>query len=299
MPKYLVHKAVPLDKVKAKRRAQLQEVGYLDRHYLAQPKYDGCCGIVVDGVMLSRTGEMVHSCDHIVEAIVNDFNDMVVFGEVWHRELPQSEISGKFRQHDAAPELKFVVFDVISRMDYERGNCTTPYFQRLQCVYNQHKPLTDDDGCVSAFSAAVWRPAVTYFQGSYGFHEDFLQSWLKPGYDGIILRDGLAPWIQGTGTGGEIIKVKRSLHFDLLVLGVNEGAGKMAGMAGTLTLQWDGGRTIEAGGMDYATRTEWLQNPQSIIGMIVEVEAMDYTKEGLLREPRIKSIRYDKENPDF
>ena len=34
------------------------------------------------------------------------------------------------------------------------------------------------------------------------------------------------------------------------------------------------------------------------LGKIVEIEAMDYSSDGLLREPRLKGVRLDKLEPD-
>ena len=71
----------------------------------------------------------------------------------------------------------------------------------------------------------------------------------------------------------------------------------MAGMAGKLVLDFRG-IEVRAGGLDYDTRRTWFNNPDSIIGKIVEVECLGVTEDGSLREPRIKGVRHDKIKPD-
>lgn len=295
----IAHKAVELSKVKAARRKVLSQPGYLDQNYIAQPKYDGCfAAVFVEafdvGHMESRTGEQVQSCDHIVRDITRAFPaGMVVFGEVWKPMTPQSEISGKFRRQSVQePDLQFVVFDCVTLTDFVYGFSEHPYTERFDQVWARYDQQL----------RTSWCPVVHYNPGTYGNYAALRDTYLDRkggGYDGLILRDPNAPWILGTGTGGEIIKAKRVLSFDLEVLGVNEGTGKMKGMAGTLTLRWKNSRTIEAGGLDYLTREAWFLHPESIIGKIVEVEAMDYSTDGLLREPRIKGVRFDKDKADY
>lgn len=289
MADLIAHKAVELDKVKAARRRVLSQPDYLDMNYMAQPKYDGCFGAVVtdERTMYSRTGEETRSMKHIIAEANYCFPGQVVFGEVWAPGIGQSEISGAFRQHHPAEWLVFVVFDAITLAEFNVGYSSRPYKERV---------LSIERGC----AGPCLRSIQTYSAGTYGKHESLRDYYLaKGGYDGLILRDPEGHWRMGTGTTGEIVKSKRVLSFDLTVLDVKEGKGKLLGHAGSLVLRWKDGRTIEAIGGSYADRKDWLANPSRIVGRIVEVEAMDYSADGLLREPRVKCIRFDKEKADF
>jgi DNA ligase-1 len=299
MAELLAHKAVELDKVKAARRKVLSQPGYLDQHYLAQPKYDGCFGVadLQERKMLTRTNEIIKSCDHVLRDLEScGFGNRVVFGELWKPDMEQSKISGDVRRHTPAPHLNFVVFDCVTSEEFDVGYSAVPYAERMAFVWRTF----DSAFRVPAFSAHTCVPVIHYNPGTYGQHEALRDKYLaKGGYDGLILRDQDAPWVMGSGTGGEIIKSKRVLSFDLTVLDVKEGKGKLLGHAGSLVLRWKDGRTIEAIGGSYADRKDWLANPSKIVGRIVEVEAMDYSTDGLLREPRVKSVRFDKERADF
>ena len=54
------------------------------------------------------------------------------------------------------------------------------------------------------------------------------------------------------------------------------------------------GFTGTQSGMTDAQRDEWWKAESAIIGKVVEIKAMKRLKDGSLREPRFKSIRFDK-----
>src|SRR5690348_6581729 len=122
MAEYIVHKAVELSKVKAKRRAVLEQPGYLEKNFIAQPKYDGCNVVAhlcedMEGSRWvrfeSRTGEHVLSMDHVNMAMcsLGTLPLGVYLGEAWAPDLPFNEISGLFRRQNTDEEtcrLQFV-----------------------------------------------------------------------------------------------------------------------------------------------------------------------------------------------
>lgn len=289
MANYLVHKAVDLAKVKVKRRAVLSQPGYLEKNYLVLEKYDGCCGIVFvnsDGVashMVTRTGEHIRSCDHILHWITTDnkWRNVVLFVELWHPDMEFAEISGKVRQHSPAPELIYKAWDVVPADDYYMaGECKIPFKQRYEWM-RDNVPLE--------FLAHL------YAVNPVSLQKEANHLAQLGGYDGLIAKDPNGTWKLGLGTDGESIKVKQKLSFDLEVMGVTEGAGKHVGRIGSLVVRFRGGNLLGVGtGLsdDDRKRTDW-------IGKIVEVEAMGYSSEGSLREPRLKGERFDKEQADF
>lgn len=288
MANYLVHKAVDLAKVKVKRRAVLSQPGYLEKNYWVLQKYDGCCGIVfinssgVASHMLTRTGEKIRSCDHILRWITTDnrWRNVMLFVELWHPDMEFAEISGRVRQHSPAPELIYKAWDVVPADDYMVGECAVPFKERYGWIQDN----TPED-----FRAYL-----------YPFNPVSLQQEANllaqsGGYDGLIAKDPDGTWKLGLGTDGESIKIKQKLSFDLEVVGVTEGAGKHEGRIGSLLVRFRDGVTIGVGtGLSDRDRLrdDW-------VGKIVEVEAMGYSSEGSLREPRLKGERFDKEQADF
>ncbi|MDO3559436.1 hypothetical protein [Ralstonia pseudosolanacearum] len=303
MAEYLIHKAVEFDKVtaKAKKDKGLTSLTDLFDRYTAQRKYDGCNGILVvkpnETTLLSRTGEVVRSCDHIRKAgrvLMNPLlvmgDAVVLLGEVWQAGRPQAQISGDFRRHDPAPGLQFIAFDMLFLDEYEAGVSTTPFKQRYLSLHMRLRSTHQTD---------TVRLCETYNPGTYGDPQRLADELVaRGGYDGAILRDPEAGWTRGSGTAGEIIKVKNAETFDLRVVGVEEGKGKYAGTLGSLVLQGPKG-PVTCSGMSDEQRNQWWAEPSLIVGQIVEVAALGFTVRGSLREPRFKGIRHDKEHADY
>lgn len=305
---YIVHKAVELSKVKAKRRAELSAPGYLEANYIAQAKYDGC-NLVIEihedvsgdkwGYAYSRTGEVVKSCDHIIAAMcmLPGIERGTYLGEAWCPDAEFNEISGWFRRQQADEDtcrLQFVVFDVLTPDEWETGTSDVPYEQRaLRAGILTH---------ITQGQAPVWSA------GSFG---KIAETWKNTtaqdvcnklvdagGYDGLILRDPLGRWRKNDkGTGGEIIKIKRKLSFDLRVVDYVPGKGKHEGKIGSLVVEFRGQRMGAGTGLRDDER-DVSQFEANWLNKIVEIEAMDYSSDGLLREPRLKGIRLDKLEPD-
>src|SRR5690606_20801028 len=144
--------------------------------------------------------------------------------------------------------------------------------------------------------------ARTHFTPGTAGHETW-QGWCnelkaRGGYDGLILRDPKGTWTRGSGVTGEIIKLKPVLSFDLRVVGAEEGKGKHAGRLGAIVVEFQGKKLRVGTGFSDAERKDWWENGEDLIGQIAEIEAMDFSADGLLREPRFKGIRHDKLEAD-
>lgn len=296
MAEYIVHKAVELDKVQKKLRPTDKE---LTHEYIPQPKYDGCNMVAIkranaaDAVDLrSRTNEVVHSANHIKEALaLAPFLAVGVYlGEYWHPTLDQPTVSGMFRKQSAQyTEPFFVVFDYLTLEEFEQGYSDLTYEERTRRL----SPLF---GLIEECKAPV------FLAESQGFLIDDDLTPLEAAnllckggrYDGLILRKPSGKWKAGSGTTGEIIKIKPTLTLDLTVLRVNEAVGEKTGRAVyTLVVKLPNGNEQEVGS---GVPHDWKALP--CLGDIVEIEAMSYSTKGLLREPRYKGIRHDKVAPD-
>lgn len=305
MSEYIIHKAVEFGKVKVAVRKELgaESVDDLSSIYYAQRKYDGCNGIVIvtpngsGDKVLSRTGELVKSCDHLVKGVRQRLHSRLakggayaVLGEVWRPGTTQNVISGEFRKGEARPKLQLQVFDMLTLTEFEAGHSPFAFAVRFEVLFPYFR---------GAHSTDSIQLAATYTPGSYGRATDLCDSLVaEGGYDGLILRNPYGTWTAGSGTDGEIIKVKKAETFDLRVVDVEEGKGKYKGTLGALVCQGPKGH-VKVSGMTDEERDAWFANPQQIVGQIVEVAALGFTPQGSLREPRFKGIRHDKELADF
>lgn len=297
MADYIIQKAVNLDAVKKKLQRPLAE---LQLTYEAQRKYDGCCAVMgfplVGGSWTkSRTGETNFALAQIERQLEAACRGYVLIGEAWHCDIPFNEISGHFRRYQENDDLNLIVNDVLTITEFEAGYSAVPYAARKQ-RWTDLAPHID----------RAWF-AASYAPGTYDAQALCNELVDDPaGYDGLVLRDLLGTWTVGSGTTGEILKVKRVLSFDLLITGFKMGEGKHAGRLGALSFDFKG-KTLWVGtGFSDRERDLWWHygtafpsGKLAILGRIGEVEAMDYSSDGLLREPRFKGLRHDKINADF
>ncbi|BAG70383.1 ATP-dependent DNA ligase [Ralstonia phage RSB1] len=308
MSGYIVHKAVEFEKItKGARTALSKSLGVLvggvddlSDYFIAQRKHDGVNGVAVlkgnGDTMLSRTGEVAKSCDHILRYLKGHIGkDWVVLGEVWHKKWKQSDISGAFRRHSPGPELTFAAFDMLTVAEFEAGCSNRPFAERYLKLHSKLAGTPSDP----AFLCATYNPgtygSATGLAADLGSKGPVGQGW----YDGLILRDPAGFWTAGSGTTGEIIKVKPRQSFDVLVLGVNEGLGKNAGTCGSLTCKGPSKTFTVRGCVTDGVAALWWDNPDNIVGKIIEVECLGITEDGSLREPVMKCVRDDKLDADF
>lgn len=297
MAKVLNLKPVEFDALTAKRQAAFE---WKDRILL--PKYDGCFAMMLflDGqpnAILSRTGEIVKSMDHLFEDAVVRYPDIAktkggwaLLGEAWIPGREFAELSGMFRRQYPQPELCFAAFDVVN---WEAGTdgpklfSASSYRDRVDMlkrtarqVYNSVIPPLPID-CESREHAVKYAAMCKELGG----------------YDGAICSDPKAVYLPGAGRDGEFIKLKPLVSYSLLVTGYTEAVGAKTGRAtGALQVRFKDGAPL---GVATGLSEEQQANLASFVGKIIEVEAMGISSKGLLREPRFKGIRDDVVTPDF
>lgn len=255
--------------------------------YIMMPKYDGCLAIVVpdgQGYVLTRTGELITSIPHVLAQAREMLPGYVIFGEVYKFDTPFKDISGSFRRHAPQDDLILVAFDAVPLVDWRAGKCDESYKARLARLLNAWHASH-----VPAISVAPAGAAVA----SQGFANSLVE---QGGYDGAILRRANAGWHVGASKNGEAIKVKPVKSLDLRAVSWFWGKGKHAGRAGGIVVEYRGVTTQVGTGFSDAEREDIADN--GAIDVIAEIEFMELTADGKLREPRFKGWRFDKDQPD-
>lgn len=222
--------------------------------------------------------------------------DCVILFEVHKDGLTVNDISGSCRRKS----IQFVgaqgmCHDVIPYDDFVEGICTVHYIDRkrnLQDMFDMQ-----------------YYPPFSISEGFYIRNEEeatrLADKYINAGEEGIIGRNPLGIYQAGK-RNENLWKIKQELSFDLLVVGLEEGKGKYKGTLGKLLCKFrlfgkeDGEIcTIKCSGMTDKQRHAWWANPDDTVNKIVKVDAMTYSKNGLLREPRFKEVREDKYKADF
>lgn len=224
---------------------------------------------------------------------VGSWTSFVLIAEAWHPDLEQAVISGLCRTEveGAAKGIQLHVHDILSLQEFDAGESIVPYKERLLRLdsimdYKDTEHLT--------------RITQTYIHGAEALktHASIVQG---RGGEGVCYRPENAGWVSGN-RGTNLIRIKEKITYDLEAIGVSgveEGA--KGGLKGVLQVKWkafgksDGIESIQdIRGMSHDQLRAWRDNPELIVGQIVEVEAMKFTAYGMLREPRFKGIRTDK-----
>lgn len=257
--------------------------------YIMMAKNDGCLAIIVSdhsdsASVISRTGEPITSMPHCAEAAAKLLPGWVIFGEAYKFDTPFKDISGAFRRHAPQADLICVAFDAVPVAAWRAGKCDIPYKDRLARLSAACRATPQ--------SAIIVAPALDYVAP-----QGFANALVKlGGYDGAIVRRADAPWTTGASKNGEAIKVKPVQSLDLRAWAVFPGKGKHAGRAGGITVAYRGVETNVGTGFSDAERERLTTH--GCKGQLAEIEFMEITADGKLREPRFKGWRFDKTEPD-
>jgi len=304
----LVHKAVePKNLSKAGKQRFADLLG--NPNAIVQPKYDGVyCQLVDEGgpsgahyVAYSRTGERMPSVSQLILSFYNAHGTADRYiGELWAAGTSHADLNGAARRQYEQPQLAFVAFDA----DW---GVPVQYTTRLRHLRDMWKPER------MVISPKTWLLSNDTLDDLYAMAKEFKDD-PAGAYDGLMLKDPLGMFIPGDGKGGEVIKIKPRNSGDFRVIGVVEGKGKAAGMAGALVLDLGGGVTCEVGtGLDDDTRKDYwrwwdMRGDSNMVALhgakyttverIDEIEYLAITKDGKLREPSFKSTRWDKSVAD-
>lgn len=289
---YLCHRAVDRRKVVPKKRRDELTLEYLAQHYMAETKHDGCQAIVKlyprGGVeVVSRTGEVyvgplpaARQLADLCRAEVDRWGGLVVFCEAWWPGKDQfPEISGAFRRGVENERLLLVPFDAVSLSEFDAGHSPRPLQERrMSLPYG---------------SVGLIQLPDSFAPGTYDA-QDLANRYVKlGGYDGLVLKRLDGTWTKDKKGGDEVIKIKAEESLDLLVVDRKVSTGEKTGRpVYTITVEYNGVRSDVGSGMPHQ------ESEVPNIGDIVEVLVMEVNKDGKLREPRFKGIRFDKDKPD-
>ena len=205
-------------------------------------------------------------------------------------------VNSKYGRKD---DLVYMVFDIIDvhKAYYVRRS-------RLEEIATNRKQYRLADNTDTHIL-----PILQYFSTSKDLEEG-IQFWLeeitKAGGEGLMINVGDRIYEQKRTNA--ILKVKQTQTMDMRVVELYEGTGKHEGRVGALNCICIGndGNMYECRvgtGLSDEQRTQWADNPDRIVGKIVEVAYFSISqdaktrggKQYSLRFPRLKRVRDDKE----
>ncbi len=252
---------------------------------LIQPKIDGDrCRAVFDEegkvTLYSSEANVINSVPHINKALEEmGLRDIELDGELYKHGVEHAEIHGivsrTINTHPDSESIQYKVFDVINgHCQIDRLHFLTWMFSRFQSDFvrlvEYHEVKTIDD-CM-----------------------EYLEKYIKEGYEGIILRSRYSNYERKRSTS--IMKYKPYKSDMYRIVGYNEEMSihnEPKGTLGALILQSDEGEVFNVGSGPFLTREMreclWKER-EKLVGRIADLKYQSLTKRKVARFPVLMNI---------
>ena len=246
---------------------------------LAQPKLDGmrCIAIKVGNevTLWTRTRKPITSCKHIADEIAAKVSgDVILDGELYNHEYKndfEKIVSAAKKQEatEAVLKIQYHVYDMVVQEDF---------LTRIRML----GLLTIESDIVHVVKTVSVKTAedvpATY------------EKFAAQGYEGAMLRNLVGKYEHRRSVN--LIKVKKFSEEEFIVVGADEGRGKLAGHLGSFVVKNEAGDTfnVKMSG-DQSLSKEYWENKENYLGQKVTVQFQGLTKYNIPRFPIGKAVR--------
>lgn len=257
--------------------ATIKDTAVLQFPLLASYKYDGVRAIVVDGVVLSRSGKPIPNA-HVQQLFAScEFLDgELIAGDPTAKDAFRTTTSAVMSR-DGEPDVQFYAFDHIEHP-------LRPFLDRVQLIHKAPNVV----------------PVAQTFIASAHDLLDFEDVALEAGYEGVMLRAPSAKYKNGRSTLREqgLIKLKRFADAEAVVVGVEELVREKVtgptGLLGALICEAEDGTIFQIGtGFTLEERESFWRN--DMIGATVKYKHFDVGDYGLPRHPVFLGVRSEED----
>jgi DNA ligase-1 len=239
-------------------------------------KLNGVRGTYLDDIMKSRQNQEFLGLEHIKEDIkkLSWLNDYVIDGELIRKNIDNVSDNENFRLTTSIlnsddtdkTSIQFVIFDLVPRLEFLQGESKLGFKDRLEIL----NKLKHDIKVLKLFNIKV---APTYYTGTDHWQ---IQYWLDKvdaeGYEGImLLRD--MPYKCKRHNG--ILKCKKFKSADCLIVGYEEGTGRLKGVLGSFVIEYKGNKVNIGSGYSDKQRKMFWEHRDEYLGRILEVKFKD------------------------
>jgi DNA ligase-1 len=241
-----------------------------------QPKLDGlrCIIYKTDEIIFqSRTGSHFTSLEHIqLSDLFDKFPHLVLDGELYTDEIPFEQLAGLIKRKGTSDDTKLIkyhVYDIIS---------TEPFYKRNSLLQKYSKLFPDNV-----------IPVETLLIDSSDELKSKFAEYIDEGYEGIMLREPLAPY-QHKRTQS-LQKYKEFKEDEYTIIGYTEGTGRDKSTVIWICQATEPFYVRPKGTNEY--RQQLLIDADKYIGKKLTVIYQELTENGIPRFPVGKAIRED------
>lgn len=266
-------------------------------------KLDGnrCISIVSeDGVkFFSRSGKPVEGLVELEEQF-KTLPRGVYDGELLlknTKNLPSAELfqltQKTVRKDGEKKGLDFHIFDILSIDEFKAGKSKRIYSQRRNTLDIVISNLVEREKTKN-----ITVLPVLYVGEDKNVIPAYTQLMEEKGYEGIMINT--ANGLYQSKRVVDLLKVKTMHTADLLCVSVEKAIdGQFEGLMSRVNVEYKGGLTGVGSGFTLEQRKHFIENPDDIIGKIIEIQFFEETKDEKteqpsLRFPVFKCIREDK-----
>ena len=285
-------------------------------------KLNGVRAVNLSGQFYTRTGHEIAGMRHIVRDLEKlcslsdgyDLQHMMFDGELLIKNIDSygglirpddvnfRESTGLINRKDRTTEdderFEFVIFDVISRKEFEAGKGNRTYRGRSA-------ELDYLDSIIEKHNIQNIRVVPVFYQGDFSQEavEEVLALTDELGFEGAILnRDA----VYECKRSSNLLKIKSWFYNDCRVVDVYEGeeGSEFVGTLGGIIVDYKGYKVKCGSGMNRAERDAWWADPSLVIGKIVTIKCKGESEnkdndDKSMQFPVYSAIRHDKDEPSY
>lgn len=269
-------------------------------------KLDGnrCIAIVENGIakFFSRKGQPIEGMIHL-EQQFETLPDGVYDGELLlinKDYLPSDELfratQKVVRKDGTKTGLEFHIFDALTVSEFKNGKSKKTYEQRrntLDMVISKHIENCENINILPILYEGEDKDMIPIYANAVE----------REGFEGIMINT--ADGLYQSKRVSDLLKVKSMKSADLLVVSFDKAIdGQFKGLLSRVNVEYKGSLVGVGSGFTIEQRKHFTDNPDDIIGKIIEVQYFEEsqdekTGQPSLRFPVFKGIRHDKTIEDI
>jgi DNA ligase-1 len=279
IPEFNIQQAYPIHKYPLK----------LNTWFALEEKLNGINCSNLNNIMLSRQGKEIINLGHIIEQLNQlSFKGYYFNGELVRKNIDNVTNGENFRlttsivNSDAEDKtmIDFIVFDLLPIEEFYQGKSKLKYKERLKLL-KQLKQESEDKGLIN-----LNIPKIYYEGNDINVIDEYLDLATQEDKEGLMaIKD--CEWKNKRHNG--ILKVKKFLTADCIIIGYEEGDGKYKGILGSFIIDYKGNKVNVGSGYTDEQRQEYWINKDKYIGRILEVK---YKEETMDKKTKLISLQF-------